>query len=448
MQTTERLLTDIIDVDAKSYAMYTVENRAIPNMIDGLKPVQRFMIYRALAMGKGNAEKFHKLASVAGGVADAGYHHGENSAQESGALMANTWNNNFPLLDGQGNFGSRLVQKAAASRYVFCRISSNFRKVYKDFDIAPAHEDVEHLPPKFYLPIIPMVLINGVKGIATGYSTTILPHSVKSVIECTRLAINGTLDKEAEVSYPEFSGKVVRLERGKYALHGVYKFTSKTQLFISEIPYSFDRARYVEKVLDPLEDNGLITYEDACSKSGFGFKIKLRKEFSLPESEYDIHEKIMSTFKLVEKVSQNIVVIDENGRLNDSFATSTDLINAFVKVRMKYIDKRILFMIDKSKHVFELSLAKALFIKEVNAGKIVVKGKTKAQLKEELSKMPVLKGFEDQLVAMNIYHMTSDEETSLKEKARAARAEMQYWQETTAAIEYSKDLDEIEKLIG
>lgn len=119
---TVRGLKSIIDNEALAYAMYTVENRAIPNMIDGLKPVQRFVVARALELGKGNRDKFHKLASIAGGVADLGYHHGEGSAQDAGALMANTWNNNYPILDGQGNFGSRLVQEAAASRYIFARV--------------------------------------------------------------------------------------------------------------------------------------------------------------------------------------------------------------------------------------------------------------------------------------------------------------------------------------
>ena len=98
-----RNLQSIIDNEAKEFAIYTVENRAIPNLIDGFKPVQRFVIARALDLSRGNKEKFHKLASVAGGVADLGYHHGEGSAQDAGALMANTWNNNYPLLDGQGN---------------------------------------------------------------------------------------------------------------------------------------------------------------------------------------------------------------------------------------------------------------------------------------------------------------------------------------------------------
>lgn len=445
MNSVDRELDSIINNEALAYAIYTVENRAIPNLMDGFKPVQRFMMYRALEMAKGNHQKFHKLASVAGGVADAGYHHGENSAQEAGALMANTWNNNFPFLDGQGNFGSRLVQEAAASRYIFCRVSENFRKVYKDIEIAPQHEDEEHLPPRHYLPIIPTVLLNGVRGIATGYSTSILPHSLESVIECTRLALNGNLDREPEVAFPQFTGTIVKTEDDKYEMQGVYKFTSKTQMYISEIPYSFDRAKYVEKVLDPLEDKGFITYDDDCSKHGFGFKVKFRKEYKLPEDEGLLHEKILRDFKLTERSPQYIVVIDENGRLNDKFEKASDLIKHFVEVRKKYVKARIDFMIDKTERQFKLAIAKAMFIKTVNNGETTIKGKKKSQLKEELSQVSVFKGFEDQLLAMNIYHMTDDEMDRLRQAAHAAKAELEYWKETTVQIEYEKDLDELSK---
>lgn len=442
---TDRELKSIIDNEAKAYAIYTVENRAIPNLIDGFKPVQRFMIYRAFQMSKGNRDKFHKLASVAGGVADAGYHHGEVSAQEAGALMANTWNNNMPFLDGQGNFGSRLVQEAAASRYVFCRISENFRKIYKDHEITKEHEDKEHLPPAFYLPTIPTVLLNGVRGIATGYSTSILPHSFESVVKSTLQAIRGETIDEPEVSFPQFRGETIVTEDGKYELHGKYEFTSKTQMYISEIPYSYDRAKYIEKVLDPLETNGHISYDDDCSKNGFGFKIKFRKSYVMPEDETKLHDKIMKDFKLIERISQYIVVIDENGRLNDTFEKPSQLIEYFVGVRKQYVGKRIDYMIETKDLQFRLAVAKAKFIKMVNDGSIEIKGKKKADLKSELSAFTFFVGFEDQLVGMNIYHMTEDEVEKLKQQALAARDELNYWKQTTVAVEYEKDLDELLK---
>lgn len=443
-QLTERSLQSIMENEAKEYAIYTVENRAIPNLIDGFKPVQRFVIHRALDLGRGNKEKFHKLASVAGGVADLGYHHGEGSAQDAGALMANTWNNNYPLLDGQGNFGSRLVQKAAASRYIFCRISENFRNVYKDSDIAPVHKDKEHVPPAFYLPIIPTVLLNGVQGIATGYSTKILPHSFESVVECTKLALQGKLDKEPQVQIPLFRGETVTAEDGSVELRGTYKFTSSSQMYISELPPKFDRETYVEKVLEPLVDKNFITYVDDCSKTGFGFKIKFKKDYDLNSIHLDDaakHDKIMRDFKLVEKMSQFIVVIDENGKLNDKFTCSSELIKHFVEVRKKYVVKRIEHKIVEVDAAFKLALTKALFIKEVIEGSIVIQGKTRKQLTAELEKNPTYKDHVEKLVSLNIYHMTSDEAKKLAQSARELKEELKYWNETTPEAEYLKDLE-------
>ena len=443
MQLNQRSLQSIIDNEAKEFAIYTVENRAIPNMIDGFKPVQRFVMKRALDLSRGNKEKFHKLASVAGGVADLGYHHGEGSAQDAGALMANTWNNNFPLLDGQGNFGSRLVQKAAASRYIFCRVSDNFRKVYKDLEIAPAHKDNEHIPPAFYLPVIPTVLLNGVRGIATGYATNILPHSFESIVECTRLALEGKLDKEPEVKFPKFNGKVVPTEDGGVELHGVYKFTSATQMYISEIPYKFDRDTYVEKVLDPLEEKGLITYTDDCSKAGFGFKVKFRGVYNLPVSAEMRHDMIMRDFKLIEKLSQFIVVIDENGKLNDKFTKASDLIKHFVEVRKTFVEKRIEHKLNEVKEQLTLAVAKAQFIKDVVDGNIVIQGKTRKALVSELEKVDLFKAHVEKLVSMNIYHITSDEAKKLVEIAKTLKKEYKYWQETTPEAEFIKDLEEL-----
>ena len=443
MQLNQRSLQSIIDNEAKEFAIYTVENRAIPNMIDGFKPVQRFVMKRALDLSRGNKEKFHKLASVAGGVADLGYHHGEGSAQDAGALMANTWNNNFPLLDGQGNFGSRLVQKAAASRYIFCRVSDNFRKVYKDLEIAPAHKDNEHVPPAFYLPVIPTVLLNGVRGIATGYATNILPHSFESIVECTRLALEGKLDKEPEVKFPKFNGKVVPTEDGGVELHGVYKFTSATQMYISEIPYKFDRDTYVEKVLDPLEEKGLITYTDDCSKAGFGFKVKFRKDYFNGETEDERHDMIMRDFKLIEKLSQFIVVIDENGKLNDKFTKASDLIKHFVEVRKTFVEKRIEHKLNEVKEQLTLAVAKAQFIKDVVDGNIVIQGKTRKALVSELEKVDLFKVHVEKLVSMNIYHITSDEAKKLIEAAKSLKKEYKYWQETTPEAEFIKDLEEL-----
>lgn len=435
---TPRGLKSIIDNEALAYAMYTVENRAIPNMIDGLKPVQRFVIARALELGRGNRDKFHKLASIAGGVADIGYHHGEGSAQDAGALMANTWNNNYPILDGQGNFGSRLVQEAAASRYIFARVGKNFFDMYKDSEYAPRHKDKEHIPPAYYLPIVPVVLLNGISGIATGYATDILPHDLASVKKSVVEAVEGKEVSEPKVSFPEFKGEVIEVD-GRWELHGKYKFTSRTQMSIEEIPYKYDREKYV-KILDELEDKGFITWDDACDEHGFGFKVKFRKEYMLGETEEERHAKIMKDFGLIERRSQNITVVNELGKLK-VYEKASELIRDFVEVRKKFVQIRIDGNLKLTEEAFKLALAKAKFIKDVIDGVVVIQGKTRKQLIDEVSKNETYGDYAEKLVAMNIFHITSDEAKKLALEAKSKKEEHEYWKKTDIKTEYLKDLE-------
>ena len=238
---TEYPISSVARNEWKSFAMYTVESRAIPNMIDGLKPVQRFYLYSSILNSK---KDFKKVSAVSGIISDYGYNHGEASAAGAGQLMAATWNNNICLIEGRGSFGTRLVQEAGAARYVYTRLSDNFNTYIKDLDLSPVHNDPEHEPPAFYLPVIPLVLANGTKGIATGFATNILPHCPDSLAEaCTEyLRTNKISPDTIKVKFPEFSGTVEQdpLEPKRYTVFGVYEKTSKTQLTITEVPYGLD----------------------------------------------------------------------------------------------------------------------------------------------------------------------------------------------------------------
>lgn len=436
-----KLLSSVINNEAREYALYTVENRAIPNVIDGFKPVQRFFMHSALQMCKNN--KWQKVAAVGGRVSEYGYHHGEAAAAEAGQLVANTWNNNIQVLEGDGNFGSRLVQEAAAPRYTFCRPSTEFFNIFKDFDCCPAHKDLEHIPPRFYLPVIPMVLANGVKGIATGYATHIFPHSKESLVECTRLALTGKLDKDPEVKYPEFTGTISKGEDGQILIKGSYELTGKTKLTINEVPVKFDRESYI-KVLDDAETQGkIVNYTDRCGEDGFCFEVTLKRDYFLGESEHERHSKIVKDFKLIQKASQNITVIDENGNLK-VFECTKDLVNHFVKVRLGYVQNRIEYMIKQTSEKKDLAEAKANFITEVLAGNIVAgRGVSKKQLLNQIEAYLAFAPYSTQLINMNIYHMTDDEVVKLEKEAEKAKKENDYWCKTTPQKEFLKDLKQM-----
>lgn len=436
-----RYLSSIAENEALDYAIYTVENRAIPNLVDGFKPVQRFVMYEALK--KANSGSFVKLASVASGVSDAGYHHGEDSAQEAGKLMANTWSNNIPLLEGQGNFGSRLVQEGAAARYIFCRVHDNFNLLYKDSNIAPKHEDPEHKPPKFYLPVIPTVLLNGVRGIATGYSTNIHPYSIESILDTMDDIIN---DKKTVrppvVKMPAFNGEIEQIDESSINILGTYKKGRlKNEIIITEIPIKFDREKYIE-VLDKLEESNEISYTDHCGKDGFEFKVKLKAAFGIEKNEDKMHSRIMSKFKLVQPSTEYIVVIDENGKLKDrnDFPNATSLIRHFINVRSSFLEERIKYMIGESTNKFNLATAKYQFIEKIIDGSLVLQGLTRKQALSEIQKHQELKPYAETLIGMSIYHITKDEVKKLKDSALKAKQDLEYWESTTPQEQYKSDL--------
>lgn len=441
-----RSLDSIVHKEAKEYAIYSAEERAIPNMIDGLKPVHRFVMYQALQTAR---DKVEKIASLGGSVSKVGYHHGEASAEKAAVGVANTWANIVPILQGQGNFGSRLVREAAEARYVYAKVHKNWYRIYKDTEYAPEHPDKEHIPPKHYLPIIPMVLVNGIYGIATGYATNIPAHSLDSIVKCTRLAIEGKLDIEPEYALPEFFGKISKIDDGWYA-EGAYERKGKTQITITEIPPKYDREEYIAKVLNPLEDKDFITYRDACGKpkakegprSVFRFVITVRKEFGL-SGDYDAdHEKIMTAFKLREKINPNLTVINEHGRM-EKFETASELIRRFVAYRMTFVEKRIARKVEETLEAMNLAKAKAVFIAMVLKEQIILTRKTRAQALDEIRKHESLAPWAEQLIAMNLYHMTNDEVQKLVEAAKKFKADHDYWLQTTPQVEYFKDLDSL-----
>lgn len=437
-----RSLQSIINHEALEFAMYTVEERAIPSIIDGFKPVQRFFMYRALEYAKQNKTKFNKVAALAGGVSEAGYHHGEGSAAGAGQLIANTWNNNIPVLEGDGNFGSRLVQQAAAPRYVFCRVHQNFWDIYKDISLAPAHSDPEHMPPRFYLPVIPMVLANGVKGIATGYATTIFPHSYESLVKCTMAAVRGEEIPEPEVQFPCFNGIVRRINSKSIEIEGLYELVGQTKLIITEVPVRYDRLEYVS-ILDKLEEQGKIVGYKEQTSNGFRFEVTLKRQDKfgeLMESNPEAaHEKIIKMFNLRQNLSQNITVLDENGKLAE-YECAADLIRDFVKTRKTYTAQRVDFEKRKAEYARDLAWAKFAFINEVIEEKIVIRGKSKSDLIAEVKSKPNMAGFENELVGMSIYRLTEDESLKLQEEAIKQTKEFEYWSSTTPEVEYVNDL--------
>lgn len=424
----KRSLESIVAKEALTFAKYSVEDRAIPSLIDGLKPVHRFFLYSVIQSA---STKFNKVAAIGGRVSELGYHHGESSAADSGALMASTWSNNLPIIEGDGNFGSRMVQEASASRYVFARLHENFHKYFKDTNLAPKHEDPEHLPPKFYLPTIPYVLVNGSFGIATGFRTDIPPHSVDSVIQCVREYITTGKCNDPEIQFPEFKGEIVQSEDECYMV-GTYEVIGKTKLIINEIPCQYDREKYVTILDDLVESGSIVRYDDLCGEDDFKFEVTLKRDFK--------HEKIVDVFKLKQNIPRNLIAIDPDRKVA-VYENTASMVKDFVDFRMPFYDTRIQNELAKAVEALALAEAKVIFIESVLDGSIDLKGKTRGQAIKLIQSNEKLVDFADTLIKMNIYHLTTDEIKKLKQDITSIKKDVKYWKSTNSQKEYLKDLE-------
>ena len=439
MNTNTYALSQIADNEMKSFALYTIESRAIPNMIDGLKPVQRFYLYSSI---ENTTRDFKKVSAVSGVVSDYGYNHGETSAAGAGQLMAAKWSNNINLIEGRGSFGTRLVQEAGAARYVYTRLHSNFNKYIKDLDLAPIHEDPEHEPPRYYIPSIPLVLANGIKGIATGFATNILPRSESDLIAaCKEYVETGDIKNKLNISFPDFKGTTAYDSvTNRYVCRGTFERPNATRVIINEVPYGYDREAYI-KVLDKLEDNSdIVTYEDECSADGFRFSVKLRNTTA---KKLNNNEQVIKLFKLEKTHTENLTVIDNDGKLT-IFTDERDLIKRFVDYRLGILKSRIVNRLDENNEAARFLGVKAEFIKAVLEDSIVFKGKNKSQVEKQiLANTGAMESDTDRLLRMNLLTLTTDMIKELMNQIKEARAQVSYWKKTTANEQFINDLAEL-----
>jgi DNA gyrase/topoisomerase IV subunit A len=411
-------VTELIDGQYKDYSKYVLYSRAIPHMIDGLKPSQRKILYTALKTAKSNRIK---TASLSGNtISSANYHHGDASLNEAITKMVQSHSNNIPLLRGEGSFGSRLVPDAAAPRYTYVQMSDNFETYFADTMVADKSIDPEDPEPAFYLPIIPWVLVNGIKGIAVGFATEIQPRNPKEVAKLCQAYLRGkNIDKEKLLPYfPDFSGKVYE-ELDSVYCEGNFTLTGQTKLEITEVPVGFNRETYVQ-ILDKLEDTGkIVSYTDKCDKTGFNFDVTLKRGKKMKDHQ------IVTLFKLKKKINENITVIDHEGKLK-VYDSPIGIIKDFCDYRIGKYEERYEYLIEEGTSRLGTIQAKVRFIEMVIFGKLEFKNKNRETIKKELTKT-FKPDIIDILIKMPIYSLCQDEMSKLIDEGTALNKQIEEW---------------------
>ena len=335
----ENIFDKINEVDLKKtmetsyidYAMSVIAARALPDVRDGLKPVQRRIMYAMIELNNGPDKPHRKCARIVGDTMGKYHPHGDSSIYGALVNLAQDWSTRYPLVDGHGNFGSVVGDGAAAMRYTEARLSKisieMLRDIKKDtVDFIPNFDETEKepvvLPSRF-----PNLLVNGTSGIAVGMATNIPPHNLREVIDgVVKIIDNYEIDKKTEIEEllkiikgPDFptgaeilgtSGieQAYRTGRGKIRVRAVSNIepmeNGKNRIVVTELPYMVNKAKLIEKISELHRDkrvDGITDLRDETSREGMRICIELRRDVNpnIVLNQLYKHTQLQDTFGVI-----------------------------------------------------------------------------------------------------------------------------------------------------
>ncbi|MBE5876592.1 MAG: DNA gyrase subunit A [Lachnospiraceae bacterium] len=314
------------------YAMSVIASRALPDVRDGLKPVQRRVLYSMIELNNGPDKPHRKSARIVGDTMGKYHPHGDSSIYGALVNMAQDWSFRYPLIDGHGNFGSVDGDGAAAMRYTEARLSKISMELLADINkdtvtFEPNFDETEKeptvLPSRF-----PNLLVNGTTGIAVGMATNIPPHNLREVISAVVKIIDNKVleDRDTEIDEllpivkgPDFpTGGIIlgtrgieeayRTGRGKVKVRGVTNIETmangKNRIIVTELPYMVNKARLIEKIAEMVKEkrlDGITDLRDESNREGMRIVIELRKDVNanVMLNQLYKHTQIQDTFGVI-----------------------------------------------------------------------------------------------------------------------------------------------------
>lgn len=396
-------ISDFIDGELIKFSIDDCK-RSIPNLVDGLKEGHRKVLYGAFLKKLKYDGKELKVAQFGNYVAEkTAYHHGENNLCLTVVSMAQGFvgSNNIPLLDRCGGFGSRKSGGVDAGnpRYLNTKLDKLTRLLFPEEDeplLEYNEDDGDVVEPKNYIPIIPMVLVNGVIGIGTGWSCNVPCFNPKDLIECIRvwIASDGDIfDEEGVCSLPElipwyrgFTGRIEKEEEGKYITWGTLKRgegRNKNKVYVSELPINYWTDDFQSDLDSAKENKNISSYSNNSKPNTIDFTItELKDGMTLNENNLKLFTYLRTS---------NMVLFNEENRL-EKFPTVYHIIDRYCRIRVDMYEKRRQYWISKLEKSIKLLENKKRFLEEVRDGKItlfVKKGnsKSKSELITELTEL-------------------------------------------------------------
>ena len=372
------------------YAMSVIASRALPDVRDGLKPVQRRVLYSMIELNNGPDKPHRKCARIVGDTMGKYHPHGDSSIYGALVNMAQDWSTRYPLVDGHGNFGSVDGDGAAAMRYTEARLSKISMEMLADInkntvDFQPNFDETEREPvvlPSRY----PNLLVNGTSGIAVGMATNIPPHNLREVINAVVKIIDNIIEEDREttieelleiVKGPDFpTGATIlgtrgieeayRTGRGKIRVRAVTNIETlpngKSRIIVTELPYLVNKARLIEKIAELVRDkkiDGITDLNDHSSREGMRICIDLRRDANanVVLNQLYKHTQLQDTFGVI-----MLCLVSINGSLQPKVLTLPEMLKQYLAHQEDVVTRRTKYDLNKAQeraHILE-GLLKAL----------------------------------------------------------------------------------------
>ncbi len=478
MSNDQRIVPINIEDEMKSsyidYSMSVIVARALPDVRDGLKPVHRRVLYGMSDLGLAFGRSHKKSARIVGEVLGKYHPHGDSSVYDAMVRMAQDWSLRYPLVDGQGNFGSMDGDSPAAMRYTEARLArisdemlADINKNTVDFKLNfdDSLEEPTVLPAK-----IPNLLINGASGIAVGMATNMLPHNLSEVIAGTKAAIdNPDIDIEelmTHIKAPDFptggtiygyAGVKEAFEtgRGKIIVRGKANIETaqggRETIIITEIPYQVNKANLVAKIAELVNEDkidGISDIRDESDRTGLRIVVEVKKDAmaSVVLSKLYKYTPLQTSYGV-----NNIALVGGRPKM----LNLRDLITEFIKFRIEVIIRRTQYDLEKAlerAHILEGILIALDNIDEVI--RIIRQSKTVEEAKDGLMSSFALSEIQSKaILEMRLQRLVSLEIDKVREEYAEVLAKIEYYRSILASDELQREiikqeLDEINEKFG
>ena len=474
LDTNQPLVTfsDFIHREMKHFSKYDCE-RSIPNLMDGLKISQRKIMFAAF---KKNLSTEIKVAQFSGYVSEhSGYHHGEASLNGAIVNMAQNFvgSNNINLLMPNGQFGTRLMggKDSASERYIFTQLNPVAKALFLQADLAPEvvdylDDDGLSVEPVFYAPIIPLLLVNGAKGIGTGFSTDILCYNPKQIIEhLKRRLLDPDFDGMSEEFVPHyqgFKGSIAKIEPHKYLVKGCYEKAGANKIRVTELPvgtWTEDYKVFLEKEIEAknLKDVNDMSTDKTIDMTIVFAKGVLEKLEAKATVFYGVEGDPFTSVNPIEKflkltttkTTSNMYLFDHKEQLR-KFDTVNAIIDTYFEQREHMYGVRIAHIIKQLEAELLLLSNKARFVTENLSGEVDLRGKKKDAIDEMLTAKKYDKINEDfkYLIKMPMDSVCEENVTKLLEEKGNKEKELEFYKQISVEELWLSELKELEKTLS